>query len=237
MTGQRELNRAWGSSATGSSVCHQRATSASIDFRFYGGRRRCNAVRTFGKRLRQMRLVHLLPEAGLSLCHRGTQRTLARWLHVSPATICRDVQQILREAALFRAAGPAPDERDEAVAMKVREAVHECWEAWLECRKSGRHFPRQVAAQEEATVTSTEPVAQVSRGVPAVAGPVPLQAARWLSTPSGSRKGILPAEPPHEPAAPPAPVQPPCEPAPQVPRWLPAPPRWKQSGSWGHCRV
>jgi predicted DNA-binding transcriptional regulator YafY len=60
-----------------------------------GGRRRYNASRKFLVANRRMELSRLLSAQG-SLFERGTQARMARKLGVSRATICRDIEYLLR---------------------------------------------------------------------------------------------------------------------------------------------
>lgn len=61
-----------------------------------GGRRKYNALRQMDAQLRRAEVARLLIDEGFHLRHRGAQARVARRLHVSEATISRDVRAIFR---------------------------------------------------------------------------------------------------------------------------------------------
>lgn len=69
-----------------------------------GGRRRYNALRQDRAQLRRMKVTELLCELGWLT--RGTQARIAELLGVSPATISRDFERIVRETPLGNARCP-----------------------------------------------------------------------------------------------------------------------------------
>lgn len=88
--------------------------NAAEAFRRAGGRRRYNSHRREMASLRRAKVAQLLREFGVG---RGVQAAIARRLGVSQATICRDVQ------ALIRPPNPKPTEQE----ITIREE-DDAWE-------------------------------------------------------------------------------------------------------------
>jgi predicted DNA-binding transcriptional regulator YafY len=66
-----------------------------------GGRRRYNSLRQFLAAERRRRVVELMQRFGLK---RGVVTAIARELHVSKASISRDIATLLRDGAIAAAA-------------------------------------------------------------------------------------------------------------------------------------
>lgn len=78
----------------------KRPTSIAEVYRRAGGRRRYNLRRQQQKEIRRCLVVEYLRHWGLK---RGVQAKIARFLHVDPSVISRDIAALLREEGVRQA--------------------------------------------------------------------------------------------------------------------------------------
>ena len=88
-----------------------------------GGRRRYNRWRQTVRQLRRLQVVRLLGRYPLT--RRGTVRAIARELGVSPATVSRDIQALLREHGRCPQCGQLPQLADGEGGL-VDEVLTDC---------------------------------------------------------------------------------------------------------------